>query len=868
MPQRLALLATLLALAPVVRGDDALPAEVGGAVKSATLFVRAEGDGWGATGTGFVVFADDKAVFVATNHHVATPSPPPDARGRKAVALSVVFDSGTKSERAYPAAVVGSDPERDLAVLRVEGVKTPPKPLAYADPKKVVETATVYSFGFPFGKALSSDKGFPAVTVGKASVSSMRNGPDGELAAIQIDGNLNPGNSGGPVVDAAGKLVGVAQSIVKEGKGIGFIVPAGELTRMMDGRVGNPRLLPPKTTDGKTTTRVELKVIDPVGNLKAVSVRYLFVPAKGKRPKGESLAKNPDAKTVNLNVADGVAAADLPVASADGEVLVQVAVEPKGKALAFGRVQPLSLALAALGGDLSAPPSGWVEVAPAFRDFVMWVPEKSKPASSTRTLLVDGRFVTLTTLGGAMADGLTYEGMTITFSRPLAWGAEGKTADGVLAAVANELKGKVTDTKEVKMSGGLAGVEGTIEAGKTTARVRVFAFGIQVRVMQVTGTAEQVATVDAETLLAGFRMPPRDLQAPPPAPPAPPPGPAVAPGKEATILGGVFDPVFADSAPDGAILIGLEMGMGDWFGKPAPRAFRPIYRVGEREVFGEQRGTKPKDAVTLKAKAGYAVGGISATVGLCCDGLVLTYMKVKDGGKLDPKDSYDSEPAGGYDKNSANKLIGDGSPVVGVVGKMNEHEKTVTGFGLWFKGQDSPKKGPAVGGPPQAPTGKETTIVAGAFDPTFSEAAPDGALLVGLEVSTTPWFNHPMTRSFRAIYRKGDKESFGEQWGTPSKTVVTLKAKPGYAVGAMSAMSGLCFDGLSVTFMKVTEGGKLDPKDSYDSDYVGCDEKKPLAKFGGDGTPVVGLVGKRNEHEKTVTGFGLWFKGQDPPPKK
>ena len=58
-------------------------------------------------------------------------------------------------------------------------------------------------------------------------------------------------------------------------------------------------------------------------------------------------------------------------------------------------------------------------------------------------------------------------------------------------------------------------------------------------------------------------------------------------------------------------------------------------------------------------------------------------------------------------------------------------------------------------------------------------------------------------------------------------------------MGAISAMRGLGFDGVSVTFMRVVDG-RFDAWDSYESDYVGSGQAKPLTRLGGDGTPVVG----------------------------
>ena len=125
---------------------------------------------------------------------------------------------------------------------KLTGVKDAPNPIVYANPTTLNETMEVYSFGFPFGQGLSTGKGFPAVTVGKASISSLRSGDKGELATIQIDGNLNPGNSGGPVVDVTGHLIGVAVSGIREGQGIGFLIPALEVVRTMEGRLGRIRV--------------------------------------------------------------------------------------------------------------------------------------------------------------------------------------------------------------------------------------------------------------------------------------------------------------------------------------------------------------------------------------------------------------------------------------------------------------------------------------------------------------------------------------------------------------------------------------------------------------------------------------------------
>ena len=76
-------------------------------------------------------------MLVATNQHVVVPKRLAGTRtGAQATPVTVVFDSGTKAERSYQATVAVAEAEPDLAVLRVEGVKDAPKPLAQADRAK------------------------------------------------------------------------------------------------------------------------------------------------------------------------------------------------------------------------------------------------------------------------------------------------------------------------------------------------------------------------------------------------------------------------------------------------------------------------------------------------------------------------------------------------------------------------------------------------------------------------------------------------------------------------------------------------------------------------------------------------------------
>ncbi len=229
---------------PSAIGDGVIPLTLLEQIKAATVFIHVEGNGGGKTGSGFVVRVDQETGFVVTNHHVITPPtramvprlrgiPFPPRPGGLAQ-ITAVFGSGTPAERSVPAQVVRFDADKDLAVLRVDGIKNLPRPIDISRPPRAVETMPVYVFGFPFGEALALHHGNPAVTVGKGSVSSIRLDDRGTVARVQIDGDLNPGNSGGPVVDTQGRLVGIAVETVP-GTRIGMAIPTAELVRLLDG---------------------------------------------------------------------------------------------------------------------------------------------------------------------------------------------------------------------------------------------------------------------------------------------------------------------------------------------------------------------------------------------------------------------------------------------------------------------------------------------------------------------------------------------------------------------------------------------------------------------------------------------------------
>ena len=161
------------------------------------------------SGSGFVVSQDG---LIVTNAHVV---------GRNS-SVEVKFVDG----RSYDGRVLGRDDTLDLAVVQVES-RLPFQPMTLGDANSVQVGDPVVALGFPLGNALGRD--YTATT---GMVSSLRT--VGTVEQIQTDAALNPGNSGGPLVDQEGRVIGVNTWIRGDAQGIGFAVSVSEIRRNVD----------------------------------------------------------------------------------------------------------------------------------------------------------------------------------------------------------------------------------------------------------------------------------------------------------------------------------------------------------------------------------------------------------------------------------------------------------------------------------------------------------------------------------------------------------------------------------------------------------------------------------------------------------
>jgi serine protease Do len=151
-------------------------------------------------GSGFIISEDG---YVVTNYHVV----------EKAVDISVILENGDK----YEAKVIGKDPKTDLAVVKFEP-KGKLQAVSFGNSDDLRIGDWVIAIGNPFGLGYT-------VTAGIVSAKGRSLGLGAYDDFIQTDASLNPGNSGGPLFNLNGEVVGVNTAIVAQGQGIGFAIP-------------------------------------------------------------------------------------------------------------------------------------------------------------------------------------------------------------------------------------------------------------------------------------------------------------------------------------------------------------------------------------------------------------------------------------------------------------------------------------------------------------------------------------------------------------------------------------------------------------------------------------------------------------------
>ena len=196
------------------------------------------------SGTGFVW---DEAGHIVTNYHVIA----------EASRLQVAFDDQSE----WPAEVVGVAPDKDLAVLRVRGGKVP-RPIDIGTSADLLVGQSALAIGNPFGLDHTLTTGVVSALGRTIRAITGREIDD----CIQTDAAVNPGNSGGPLLDSHGRLIGIntmIQSPSGASAGIGFAVPVDIINRVVPQLIEHGRLIRPilglRLADDRVVRRAGLR---------------------------------------------------------------------------------------------------------------------------------------------------------------------------------------------------------------------------------------------------------------------------------------------------------------------------------------------------------------------------------------------------------------------------------------------------------------------------------------------------------------------------------------------------------------------------------------------------------------------------------
>jgi len=179
------------------------------------------------TGSGF--FWDEQG-DILTNYHVISGAS--EARVR--------LNDG----RDYPASLVGASAFHDIAVLRIKVPSNRPPPLALGTSRDLRVGQSVYAIGNPFGLDWTLTRGIVS------ALDRSLDNDDGTVIEhlIQTDAAINPGNSGGPLLDSAGRLIGMNTAIYSPSgasAGIGFAVPIDTINRVATAIIATGKYAPP-----------------------------------------------------------------------------------------------------------------------------------------------------------------------------------------------------------------------------------------------------------------------------------------------------------------------------------------------------------------------------------------------------------------------------------------------------------------------------------------------------------------------------------------------------------------------------------------------------------------------------------------------
>ncbi len=289
-----------------------------------TFFTPPTKEQVGVLGSGFVI---DRKGDIVTNDHVV----------QGATSLRVGFSNGA----GYPAKIVGTDPSTDLAVVRVDASASALDPLPWGNSGAAQVGDSVYAIGNPFGLDRTMTAGIVSAT-GRAITA-----PNGLSIdhAIQTDAAINHGNSGGPLVNREGRVIGVDSQIDTGGTsdgnvGIGFAVPSDTAQQIVRQLITNGHAA--HAWLGVEVATVDRTVAGSVKGVPARGVLVVRIVPGSPAAKAGLVAGN---RQVTVNGVSAVVGGDAivsfdgkPIASAD-ELAAAVAAHRPGDRITLGTIR-------------------------------------------------------------------------------------------------------------------------------------------------------------------------------------------------------------------------------------------------------------------------------------------------------------------------------------------------------------------------------------------------------------------------------------------------------------------------------------------------------------------------------------------------
>lgn len=179
------------------------------------------------SGSGSVL---DKSGMIVTNYHVID--------GAKEISVSLF------NGLSYPAVLVGQDPDTDIAVLKIEAPADQLIPLNWGNSQSLRVGQKIYAIGNPFGLERTMSTGMISSLNRQIPSRARRT----MRALIQIDASLNQGNSGGPLLNTRGELIGMNTAIMSssgDSSGVGFAIPVSTLERIVPQLINSGRIIRP-----------------------------------------------------------------------------------------------------------------------------------------------------------------------------------------------------------------------------------------------------------------------------------------------------------------------------------------------------------------------------------------------------------------------------------------------------------------------------------------------------------------------------------------------------------------------------------------------------------------------------------------------